>query len=422
MLSKVKKGIKKMIIKKTALLLLLLVFLSGNLNLNRINIDYSIEIRYLLFLAFVSITSIVLLNRRQKSLNTGLNSSTLIFLLAIFTYLLLVINSIFYTIDQSAVLGKSISMLFLVPLIIGILFIVCNMELREFFSFITVFFIIVGIVYATPIYLSVFLGADRGDVNLSGPNVATRILFFAACSSIYRFLLNKKTLYFILIILFLFSIVLVGSRGGLVGAFLTLLFLLAARRSFKARKNKIGITMNYKYLLFLPLGLGTLFLIYKPVKRVFMDRVIGTTFSNDTVYTAGRDIIYGDALKMIKEKPLFGYGIDSFTTYTGHVYPHNLLLEMMVEIGLIGAIIFGIFVFFSIIIIFKMRKSSLYILSGTPLYMIIVQMFSGEFYDFRYFFLWVIPFLHYGFTTQFESLNTHKEIGDFKKNTSKSLN
>ena len=126
-----------------------------------------------------------------------------------------------------------------------------------------------------------------------------------------------------------------------------------------------------------------------------MNRIIGTTFSGNTVYTSGRDLIYADATEMILERPILGYGLDSFTSYTGHIYPHNILLEMVIEIGILGAIVFAVYLIYSLIILFKAKNTSLFLFSGLPLYMIIVQLFSGEFYDFRYYFLWTIPLLHY---------------------------
>ncbi|MBM7702304.1 O-antigen ligase family protein [Metabacillus iocasae] len=381
--------------KNTALLLLLLTFLSGNFNINRIIMNLSFEVRYILFAASI-FTVLIGISYSKRNISIKINKSVILFILLSFTYLLQVLISFFYTIDQSRAIGKVELSIFLILLIIGNLLIVNSMEVQEFFKVVSIFFISIGILYAIPIYLDVFSGASRGDTSVSGPNVATRILFFACCSAIYRFSLNKKTLYLILSILFLFSIVLVGSRGGFLGALLSLLLVLTIKKTLVDWKGKMNISINFslKYISFLIPCLLILYFMFEPIKRVFMGRFIGSTFQSGTVYSSGRNVIYSDAILMIKEKPIIGYGIDSFTLKTGHVYPHNLLLEMLVEIGMLGAIIFVFFVFFSVFIIFKMRKSSYFIFSSIPVYMIVVQMFSGEFYDFRYFFLWMIPLLY----------------------------
>jgi len=378
----------------TALLLLLLTFLSGNFNIDRL-MNISFEVRYLLFSASI-FTVLIGIGHRKQNTSIKLNRSVILFIFLSFIYLFQVLISFFYTIDQSNAIGKAELSIFLILLIIGNLLVVNSMEVHKFFIFVSMFFILIGILYAIPIYLDVFSGASRGDTSISGPNVATRILFFACCSAMYRFSLNKKNLYLILSILFLVSIVLVGSRGGFLGALLSLLLLFTIKKTLVDWKGKFNTSINFslKYILFLIPGLLILYFMFEPIKRVFMDRFIGTTFQSGTIYSSGRDVIFSDAISMIKEKPIIGYGIDSFTLKTGHVYPHNLLLEMMVEVGILGAIIFVSFILFSIFIIFKMKKSPYFIFSGIPIYMIVVQMFSGEFYDFRYFFLWMIPLLY----------------------------
>jgi O-antigen ligase len=58
--------------------------------------------------------------------------------------------------------------------------------------------------------------------------------------------------------------------------------------------------------------------------------------------------------QMFTERPLIGYGFGSFNGYnniewtTIQKYPHNIFLEILSEMGLIGALIFGI-IFYQII-------------------------------------------------------------------------
>lgn len=384
-----------MSIKKLSLLTILLVFLSGSFTLNRLNLGFTFEVKYLLFLGFVFLALFEISNIKSRK-EKRLNSTTLFFLIVTFTYVFLSTISVFYAKSQILAFEKLISLFFLLALTISILYIVKEMRPGIFLNYVTGFFVILGIVYAIPVVFSVLSGASRGDVNLSGPNVATRILFFAYCSSLYRYNLYKKIPYLLLGIGFLASIVLIGSRGGLVAAIVTLALLFAIKRVFVPWNIKKIIKITYKQLLLFPLCLGAIILVYEPVKRVFMGRVIGTTFANETVYTSGRDVLYAEAISMIKERPIFGNGLASFTASTGSVYPHNLLLEMILEVGLIGLVFFLIFLMFSISFIFKMKKTPLFILSGIPLYMIIAQMFSGEFYDFRYYFLWSVVLSFYG--------------------------
>lgn len=59
---------------------------------------------------------------------------------------------------------------------------------------------------------------------------------------------------------------------------------------------------------------------------------------------AGRLQLYSDAFGLIREAPLFGHGIGSFgylTDYQGlDSYPHNIFLEILVNTGLVGLVLF----------------------------------------------------------------------------------
>lgn len=380
---------------KIALLILLFTFLSGQFTLNRLNLGFSLEIRFILCLILILVLLASLKGRTLICLNFG-SKKILLLLYSLLVYFFFSTISLFYTLNQNSGISKLFSLLLLLLLIISVLYIVNFLNASNFFSFITVFFIIIGVIYAIPIYLSVLSGGTRGEFILSGPNVATRILFFAVCSSLYRYMVTKKNVYVYGSLLFFVSIILVGSRGGLVGAIVVFGLMFFIRKILVQWKIKKNFYITYKQLLLFPIGIGILLYSYGPVKRVVINRIIDTTFGGEEqVYTAGRDIIYSQAIEMIKRKPIFGFGIDSFTSFTGQVYPHNLLLEMMVEVGVIGAIIFFIFVLYAVLIMFKLKRSPLFVLSGLPLYMVVVQMFSGEFYDFRYFFLWVFPLMYY---------------------------
>ena len=56
------------------------------------------------------------------------------------------------------------------------------------------------------------------------------------------------------------------------------------------------------------------------------------------------------AWDMFTEAPLIGYGFGSFGIYysglDGNIYPHNLVLEILSELGLIGLFIFLLFCVF----------------------------------------------------------------------------
>lgn len=111
------------------------------------------------------------------------------------------------------------------------------------------------------------------------------------------------------------------------------------------------------------------------LERVFINRIVNLLINQ--VYYAGRDLLYVYAEDMIRERPFFGFGLNGYTIATGEVYPHNTLLEMMVETGVVGAVYFVFTCIITLLILRRYRNSDNLIIAILPLYMQIVQMFSG---------------------------------------------
>ena len=199
------------------LVLLLLTILSGAFSINRFNISISLEPRYILLIVYLMLTFIYV-SKHKNNIKLNINNDLLFFLFSTVIYFLMIIISLYYTFDKSYGVDQAIEMLFLLILIMSVLVVCTIFQKEDLFNQISKFFIVVGVIYAIPIYISVLLGASRGEFSLSGPNVATRVIFFAVCSSIYLYTRNKRNLYLILCLIFLLAIVLLGSRGGLVGA------------------------------------------------------------------------------------------------------------------------------------------------------------------------------------------------------------
>lgn len=72
-----------------------------------------------------------------------------------------------------------------------------------------------------------------------------------------------------------------------------------------------------------------------------------------------------------------------------HKHPHNILVEIFVEFGLIGLLLFGtaILVTLSLLLRVLIRESSALYLVAYVLFLFVTSMFSGDLYDFRLFWL-----------------------------------
>lgn len=285
---------------------------------------------------------------------------------------------------------------FLLVLLLPLMIIINDFHVDEYFVFLSKVLIIAGIIFTIPVVLSVLGGGNRGYFSLGGPNVTTRFIFFALCSSVFLQKNTNKGIYNLTTALFLAGIVFIGSRGGLVGAILTLTTLFLIHLFFNKKKLSLKIKFSFNKMFFLGSAIGIFILMYEDIRRVFMGRFINVTFkANGEIYTSGRDYLYEYSIQMIRERPILGHGINSFYYRTGELYPHNIALEMMNNLGVFGLLFLLLFLIYSMYLIFKFRKTNLYIFSGLPLYIIIVQMFSGSIYDFRFYFFWGISLLFF---------------------------
>lgn len=103
-----------------------------------------------------------------------------------------------------------------------------------------------------------------------------------------------------------------------------------------------------------------LFFVYLGIRFV-MDLDIGFIANSlnpergDYLSATGREPIYLTAISIINEFPLFGVGLGGFSEYSAGAYPHNFILEIITETGLVGLLLLTII----IIVYFKSSNISL---------------------------------------------------------------
>ena len=372
--------------KNLLIVTLILLLLSGRFTIGRImNFLPNIEIRFIFLLLFLLIF-IILIQDKLTIYKADIYSITFIFLTIVFFILLIV--SVLYSPNKivAIIKLKDIAILALETIFIFITLRLFS-DIDGLLKIIAITFVILGLIYLFPILYSVLSGAGRGTVYIGGPNVVTRILFFSLINSLYLNNIQNKSKYFILSLLFLIGIILVGSRGGIVGAAfsLTVLFLVKFRDRLKIKriftKKSLFLTAN---------ALIIMILMFKYIYRTFYERIVNLLFNN--LYFSGRDIIYKETVEKISESPLFGYGLNGYTAVIGgrFNYPHNIILEVLLDVGFLGLILFSILLVFSIISIYKLRYYAEMYISILPIYVLVVSMLSGDMYDFRYYYFWVL--------------------------------
>lgn len=380
---------KKVFVIKKALILLVLTYVSGGFTLERIGLSSGFQVRYVMLAATMFL--ILMSEIRKEKTKTYRNDTTNFYLLSTYAYFIILMITAVYTADIPLFFDKMIDVVFLFGLLITTTYMFRFFTFDEIIGVITTVLIVVGLIYVIPIFQSVLSGSLRGTNSIGGPNVVTRVLFFSAASAWYKFHASKKLQMLLLCFAFLAGVVLVGSRGGILGAFGASLVFLSFRGLYRPKKKHIRLSL--KKLLYYLIPAAAIFYMWDYLERVFINRIVNLLINQ--VYYAGRDLLYVYAEDLIRERPFLGYGLNGYTIATGEVYPHNTLLEMMVETGVVGAVYFAITCIITLLILKRYRKSDNLIIAILPFYMQIVQMFSGDLYDFRYFFLFSVICLYY---------------------------
>jgi O-antigen ligase len=141
----------------------------------------------------------------------------------------------------------------------------------------------------------------------------------------------------------LFLLLFEGIRGVYVAIFLLIIILVFTK--FGGFKKIPGIFFGMVSITILFLTIFKLEEILINVYHLFNKVGIEIYAINKTLFKIqtegilnGREIVYGNTLQMIGNNPFFGNGIGAYALHYNGGYPHNLILHLVVEFGLIFAI------------------------------------------------------------------------------------
>jgi len=174
----------------------------------------------------------------------------------------------------------------------------------------------------------------------------------------------KKIMIFVLIFLFFIYMILTASKGPIIALLISLIFYFL----FNPYKKKI--TINNKYVLLVFIMLGFLMvkyfrLILSPFDFTFIEnRTKGGSFSSRLELY---EILLNDFYNSGVFNLLFGKGTGNYGfLYSGMdqaEYPHNMILEVLYENGIIGLIILLTIIFVLLISFFKKKiiKEKMYL-------------------------------------------------------------
>ena len=267
-------------------------------------------------------------------------SSTLVILM--FYILLILITSTF-----SYSLSASLARLATYSMYVILLLIVTSYPFNErekkllFTSFIAIAILSAALAYLAPYYFEGRLTFMINSTMAEDPNQFSGYLIPGLLFFYYQFLTQhkKKILYLLVAIFFTYLILLTGSRGGLLAAIIglmTLSWLIYYRRTLSIVKATVVVLLVCSL---------TFFTAAQFINR--LDPAISQRFNVEDVAKSGgsgRTGIWDKDIEIYSNssvpRKIFGQGAGSLTSLTGRV-AHNTWLETLVELGLLGVILFS---------------------------------------------------------------------------------
>jgi len=196
----------------------------------------------------------------------------------------------------------------------------------------------------------------------------------------------KTTLFNIFLIILLgISMIINGSRGPILSLFLTIYIfeLITFYHSKRKDRNFIYITLVTIIIII------SLFIFQEQISRFNIEFLKSDTNVSERINN------YNISLNAIKDKFFIGHGIGGFSyifkNIDDRIYPHNMILEIFVELGLIG-ISFLIYLIVHSFKVLNYKKENKIIFScfSILIYYFINSMFSGDLFGNSSFFIVLI--------------------------------
>lgn len=191
----------------------------------------------------------------------------------------------------------------------------------------------------------------------------------------------KRKLMIILSLYFLFVLFILGGRGPLFSTLISLpvplLFSSKLKQSNKLKLKKYAIFIGILFLIIIMICiyLYSKGLLTATLYRMFLllEPRMGTSAGTRIEY-------YSISEKLWVLKPVFGYGIGAWPILNGlpdmNYYPHNLVFEILVELGMVGLMLFSLFAISALKGFIKQNSKSDFFLRSIVL-MLLVNAFIG---------------------------------------------
>lgn len=345
---------------------------------------WHLEVRLWLLVSLALFTVIAVYHTKKKVYRVPIVTKKCVcYIILLFVYLTI---TIYWSKDQVIGVIKGCELMYVASLI-G-LFVIIQQYVDIKPAFFRAFIFISSILALLSIS-SIYRGEISGRAAAlgGGPNVFGRTMAILAlvllCYAITR--KRKRIIYLISSCLALTLVIASGSRGVIISTVVTIPLLVILHNCTLQKKIAISIML----LTTLVITIGVAFEVTY-TRELYQYRILQKTI--DERYTSSRDVLATAAVEKWTSDPVLGTGLGSFGTFapSGLVYPHNIILEILSECGLVGLVLLlcSITTFTTNIIRYPERKD---IFSCLAFFLsLFASQFSGDLYDSRGVFIFMV--------------------------------
>lgn len=315
----------------------------------------------------------------------------------LFLYLMLfiiILSSYFYSPSKIYGLSKIIDYILTITSVIGVIVIIKDKVKLEILFKSLIFISLFVSTISIPNFIS---DASSDFIRLGEINSIGMARFFGMICIILiiNYLLDNTKKKILVVIWFFFSaflLLLTSSKmpiiGTVISVFSGILLYLIYFKNIKLKVRALGMMITF-------LIAGLLLLVNFWESRVF--NTLRIRFENFEGVDYARMIRYDTALDMFYSSPLIGNGVGSFSIYFEGVdlrsYPHNLFLEVLSELGLVGLLNILLLISLSVFSVYFSKKKSWNVANITvislTIFFLLNAMVSGDINDNRLFFVFL---------------------------------
>lgn len=189
--------------------------------------------------------------------------------------------------------------------------------------------------------IGVGMGIGMQNVTQNSNDIGLN-LTVSSILTFYLYRKERKWFYLVILAVFLFIIFLTGSRKSILFSTIGIvaMIILQSNSPGKLIKNiivSIGMVILAMYLLF---NIPALYEVAGKRLESLFELLFSASGGGDGS-TNARTSMISKGLQLLGKKPLFGYGIGSYSVVSGvGTYSHNNYIELGVGIGIIGTLIY----------------------------------------------------------------------------------